>query len=168
LLQRHRSSMGAMAVNAQFDTPALAFLQSYSWPGNVRELENVVQRALVLAMGGFIGLEHLLVDGGLDDFMEQIPSLGLAQNETLLQQAGEQEHCQTYQATGTDGGFVGHDLHNRVLSEVARDSEQKMILNTLDRLSGSRKDAALELGISPRTLRYKLAKMKDLGMAIPS
>jgi two-component system response regulator FlrC len=54
------------------------------------------------------------------------------------------------------------------LSEVARDSEQKMIINTLDRLNGSRKDAALELGVSPRTLRYKLAKMKDLGMAIPS
>ena len=46
--------------------------------------------------------------------------------------------------------------------------QQKMILITLDRLNGSRKDAAIELGISPRTLRYKLAKMKDLGMAIPS
>jgi two-component system response regulator FlrC len=43
-----------------------------------------------------------------------------------------------------------------------------MILITLDRLNGSRKDAAIELGISPRTLRYKLAKMKDLGMAIPN
>ena len=80
----------------------------------------------------------------------------------------EQEHYQTYQATGTDGGFIGQDLDNRGLSDVARDSEQKMILITLDRLNGSRKDAAIELGISPRTLRYKLAKMKDLGMAIPS
>jgi two-component system response regulator FlrC len=122
----------------------------------------------VLAVGGFIGLEHLLVDGGLDDFMEQIPNLGLVQNDVLLQQPVAQEHYQAYQATGTDGGFAGPDLNNRGLSEVARDSEQKMILNTLDRLSGSRKDAALELGISPRTLRYKLAKMKDLGMAIPS
>ena len=172
LLQRHRSSMGAMAVNAQFDTAALEFLQSYSWPGNVRELENVVQRALVLAVGGFIGLEHLLVDGGLDDFMEQIPNLGLVQNVSSSAQPEEQleelEHYQTYQATGTEGGFVGQELHNRGLSEVARDSEQKMIITTLGRLNGSRKDAALELGISPRTLRYKLAKMKDLGMAIPS
>jgi two-component system response regulator FlrC len=80
----------------------------------------------------------------------------------------QHEDYQTYQATGTDGAFVGQDTQNRGLSEVARDSEQKMILNTLDRLNGSRKDAALELGISPRTLRYKLAKMKDLGMAIPS
>jgi len=168
LLQRHRGSMGAMAANAQFDVPALGFLQSYSWPGNVRELENVVQRALVLAVGGSIGLEHLLVDGGLDDFMEQIPNLGLVQNVSSLPQMAEQEHYQTYQATGTDGGFIGQDLDNRGLSDVARDSEQKMILITLDRLNGSRKDAAIELGISPRTLRYKLAKMKDLGMAIPS
>jgi two-component system response regulator FlrC len=161
-----------MAVNAQFDKAVLEFLQSYSWPGNVRELENVVQRALVLAVGGSIGLEHLLVDGGLDDFMEQIPNLGLVQNRSSMPQALEQteelENHQVYQATGTDGGFVGQDLQNRGLSEVARDSEQKMIINTLDRLNGSRKDAALELGVSPRTLRYKLAKMKDLGMAIPS
>mgnify|MGYP001307086298 CR=1 FL=1 len=168
LLQRHRGTMGAMAVNAQFDTAALNFLQSYSWPGNVRELENVVQRALVLAVGGAIGLEHLLVDGGLDDFMEQIPNLGMVQKASLEPETMEQEHYQTYQATGTDGGFVGQDMQNRVLSEVARDSEQKMIINTLDRLNGSRKNAALELGISPRTLRYKLAKMKDIGMAIPS
>jgi len=172
LLQRHRGTMGALAVNAQFDKAALSFLQTYSWPGNVRELENVVQRALVLAVGGYIGLEHLLVDGGLDDFMEQIPNLGLVQNVSSLPQAMDQqvqhEDYQTYQATGTDGAFVGQDTQNRGLSEVARDSEQKMIINTLDRLNGSRKDAALELGISPRTLRYKLAKMKDLGMAVPS
>jgi two-component system response regulator FlrC len=172
LLQRHRGTMGPLAVNAQFDKAALSFLQAYSWPGNVRELENVVQRALVLAVGGGIGLEHLLVDGGLDDFMEKMPNLGLVHNVSSLPQAMDQqvqhEDYQTYQATGTDGNFVGQDAQNRGLSEVARDSEQKMIINTLDRLNGSRKDAALELGISSRTLRYKLAKMKDLGMAIPS
>ncbi|MCP4881471.1 MAG: hypothetical protein GY905_13075, partial [Gammaproteobacteria bacterium] len=30
-----------------------------------------------------------------------------------------------------------------------------------------RKDTAQELGVSPRTLRYKLAKMKDQGVHIP-
>jgi DNA-binding NtrC family response regulator len=30
---------------------AMALLQSYRWPGNVRELENVMQRAIILAMG---------------------------------------------------------------------------------------------------------------------
>ena len=29
---------------------AMALLQSYRWPGNVRELENVMQRAIILAL----------------------------------------------------------------------------------------------------------------------
>jgi two-component system, NtrC family, response regulator AtoC len=32
---------------------------TYTWPGNVRELENVIQRGVVLAEDGTIGLEHL-------------------------------------------------------------------------------------------------------------
>jgi len=34
-------------------------LAAYGWPGNVRELENTMARALVLARGGVIGVEHL-------------------------------------------------------------------------------------------------------------
>lgn len=38
---------------------ALAALIEHSWPGNVRELENVVERAVLLAEGDQLGLEHL-------------------------------------------------------------------------------------------------------------
>jgi two-component system, NtrC family, response regulator AtoC len=38
---------------------ATALLAAYSWPGNVRELRNVMQRALLLAEGGDIQVEHL-------------------------------------------------------------------------------------------------------------
>jgi DNA-binding NtrC family response regulator len=34
-------------------------LQAYDWPGNVREMENTLTRALVLAQGPAISLEHL-------------------------------------------------------------------------------------------------------------
>ncbi|MBI5544231.1 MAG: sigma-54-dependent Fis family transcriptional regulator, partial [Deltaproteobacteria bacterium] len=34
-------------------------LQGYAWPGNVRELRNAVERAVILADGELIGLEHL-------------------------------------------------------------------------------------------------------------
>ncbi len=38
---------------------AMAALVTYNWPGNVRELRNVLERALVLAEGGRIELDHL-------------------------------------------------------------------------------------------------------------
>jgi DNA-binding NtrC family response regulator len=38
---------------------ALKALAAYDWPGNVRELENALNRAVVMARGGVIGLEHL-------------------------------------------------------------------------------------------------------------
>jgi DNA-binding NtrC family response regulator len=34
-------------------------LQGYQWPGNVRELKNVVERAVILARQGWIGVAHL-------------------------------------------------------------------------------------------------------------
>ncbi|WP_274600869.1 helix-turn-helix domain-containing protein [Ectothiorhodospira shaposhnikovii] len=42
-----------------------------------------------------------------------------------------------------------------------------MILDALRVEEGSRKDAAARLGISPRTLRYKLARLRDAGVSIP-
>jgi two-component system response regulator FlrC len=39
--------------------------------------------------------------------------------------------------------------------------EKVMILDTLERLNGSRKKTAEELGISERTLRYKLQKYRE-------
>jgi len=49
-----------------------------------------------------------------------------------------------------------------------RAREQQLIVDALKSVNGSRKDAAERLGISPRTLRYKLARLKEQGVAIPS
>jgi two-component system response regulator FlrC len=53
------------------------------------------------------------------------------------------------------------------LSASLRASEGELILDALRAENGQRKAAALRLGISPRTLRYKLARLRDLGLAIP-
>ena len=45
--------------------------------------------------------------------------------------------------------------------------EHQIILDTLTACKGSRKAVAEKLGISPRTLRYKIAKMRDFGIDIP-
>ncbi len=37
----------------------LEALQKYNWPGNVRELRNVLERSVIVASQGTIGLEHL-------------------------------------------------------------------------------------------------------------
>ncbi len=47
-----------------------------------------------------------------------------------------------------------------------KDREQQLILEALKAGNGSRKYAAERLGISPRTLRYKLARMRDSGITI--
>jgi len=49
-----------------------------------------------------------------------------------------------------------------------RDRETEVIIETLKAFSGSRKKTAEKLGISPRTLRYKLAKLRDIGAEIPA
>ena len=54
-------------------------------------------------------------------------------------------------------GALGEDLRRR---------EFQMIIDTLRAERGRRKEAAERLGISPRTLRYKLAQMRDAGMDV--
>jgi two-component system response regulator FlrC len=62
-------------------------------------------------------------------------------------------------ATGTALAGLGGDLKSR---------EYQLILEALQADKGSRKAAAERLGISPRTLRYKLAKMREQGIAVPA
>jgi len=49
-----------------------------------------------------------------------------------------------------------------------KQQEQKIILEALHTCRGKRKDVAELLGISPRTLRYKIARMKEQGVALPA
>ena len=53
------------------------------------------------------------------------------------------------------------------LGDDLKDHERRLILDALEEGRGSRKFAAEKLGISPRTLRYKIARMRDAGLAVP-
>jgi len=44
------------------DQPVMKLLTSAPWPGNIRELENVLERALILADGEYIGVRDLPPD----------------------------------------------------------------------------------------------------------
>lgn len=148
LLVKH--SHNGKAVGG-FDAAAIAKLQHYSWPGNVRELENVVQRALILQSRGRVGADDLIFDDeivGMPTLEEQLPFLA-APLETMK--------CEEQADTMAPGS----------LNEEVRSAEEKIILQMLLEASGSRKATAERLGISPRTLRYKLARMKESGIMVP-
>lgn len=64
--------------------------------------------------------------------------------------------------------LVESSLANEPLGNELRQQEQQIILDTLKACHGKRKDVAEKLGISPRTLRYKLARIKDSGVELPA
>jgi len=51
------------------------------------------------------------------------------------------------------------------LQHAVRLNEHQLIMATIA-ASPSRNEAAKRLGISPRTLRYKLAQMREMGLAM--
>ncbi len=57
----------------------------------------------------------------------------------------------------SEGGAIEDDLRQR---------EYQLIIDTLRAERGKRKETAEKLGISPRTLRYKLAQMRDAGFDV--
>ncbi len=62
ILVRHFVEEGAKRLGVsleRIDPEAMELLSGYPWPGNVRELENVVERALVLADGPVLTVDHL-------------------------------------------------------------------------------------------------------------
>lgn len=54
-----------------------------------------------------------------------------------------------------------------VLRADLRTKEDRLIIDALSAGSGNRKAAAERLGISTRTLRYKIARLRDAGIPIP-
>ncbi len=54
------------------------------------------------------------------------------------------------------------------LSNIVQLSEARAIMETLDACGGSRIAAAARLGISERTLRYRLAAFREAGIAMPA
>ncbi|MEQ1639429.1 MAG: helix-turn-helix domain-containing protein, partial [Novosphingobium sp.] len=52
------------------------------------------------------------------------------------------------------------------LSNIVQLSEAKAIMQTLDACRGNRIATARQLGISERTLRYRLAAFREAGLAI--
>ena len=119
---------------------AIDTLQQHTWPGNVRELDNVIQRAMILRTGTAIEAGDIrFEEPATGDDPGMVSTLAAAQ-----------------------AGIAGDES----LSSDLKAREADIIISAL-KSKGSRKEVARQLGISPRTLRYKLAKLRDAGIAIP-
>ncbi len=118
---------------------AMGKLQAYDWPGNVRELENVIQRALILKQGTRITAD--------DIHFERMTGQSKKQPDNIHAQEGI--------------------VPQKPLGNSLRQQEADIIINALEE-GGSRTEVARKLGISPRTLRYKLAKLRDAGISVPA
>jgi len=145
LLAQHALKMRQPGV--RLTAQARQHLLGHPWPGNVRELDNAIQRALILQQGGSIRPEDLCLTG----------SAGFA--SLARDPAGRSEPAgaspDALAAPAEAVGALGDDLRRR---------EFQVILDTLRAERGRRKETADRLGISARTLRYKLAQMRDAGL----
>ena len=121
---------------------AIDALMRHEWPGNVRELENVIQRALLFAAGDTIEASHIVFDRPVTFRFE--PSRAPSVVPFPAPQAVEPAEPVT-------------------LGNVVQMSEFQAIRDTLAACGGSRIETARRLGISERTLRYRLAKAREQG-----
>ena len=110
---------------------ALSLLTEYPWPGNVRELKNEVERAAALSATGRLDRgDFALTGAGLD-------------------------------APGNNaggGGAAGGVGQNLKLKPQVESFERNAIRRALAAASGNRREAAQLLGVSLRTLFYKLRR----------
>ncbi len=123
----------------QIGEDAKTALLSHDWGGNVRELDNVIQRALILKSGTAISSRDIVFEDFAENSILQVESTSFATNPIA------------------PPNLLDSDLKSR---------EKEIIIDAVTSHS-SRKEAAEKLGISPRTLRYKLARFREDGVAIP-
>jgi DNA-binding NtrC family response regulator len=111
---------------------ALASLTHHSWPGNVRELRNAVERAVVLGAGGPLDIK---------DF-------GLGNGNGNGHGSGNGAPASADASNGT-----------LVLKTQVEEIERRAIQKALQVSGGNRRQAASLLGISLRTLFYKMRRL---------
>lgn len=122
------------AVNAEcrsqvvgLDAEVYTRLAAYSWPGNVRELLSVLKHGAIMAEGAAIQLSDL--------------------PEYLLRPIG---------TTASPNDHQGDSAITAPLKAAMADTEQRLIHAALRRFEGNREAAATALGISRRSLFYKI------------
>ncbi|MGC3965352.1 MAG: sigma-54 dependent transcriptional regulator [Rhodocyclaceae bacterium] len=148
---RHGERIGK---TARIAGEAAAILAGWRWPGNVRELENTVQRALILASGDTMTADdvRMCLPDWTPDSVVAAPFAAVTPAAPTMDFQPAAMSIAMPQADDKPASM--------------RDLERVHILETLRAVGGSRKKAVERLGISERTLRYKLQQYREEGVVI--
>jgi two-component system response regulator FlrC len=134
---------------------AAHLLLTYPWPGNVRELDNLLQRALILVNGPVIHKEHVQFELANDGSSPE--PVTFAVKPAVFEAP----------ATGSFAAAISNSSASSLAHSLDQ-TERDLILDALRFGQGSRREAAERLGISQRTLRYKLARLREAGVEVPA
>ena len=159
LVSQFLANYGPADRQVRLSPRATEMLQNYSWPGNVRELQNVVQRALVLCNGDTIDESDLMFDEWEAHSGAQLSMQTATQfTDTALPlpSSASQAAAETSAMSAVESG---------ALSAAVKSSEYQAIMAAI-RSSSNRSEAAKKLGISPRSLRYKMAQFRERGLPL--
>lgn len=158
---------------------AQAQLLQYPWPGNVRELENVMRRAMVLCPDHVVTPAHLMFDDWLTaeslstpvlpeaiaSVQSTPPELSMHARFESIQAPASAPVAPVWQATPEPAYTMTPLPEAQDLHSASRMNEHQVIMATLA-ATPSKQEAAKRLGISPRTLRYKLAQLREHGLGL--
>lgn len=120
---------GMSIVEPQIDNATQTYISKLPFPGNVRELENMLERALAMCDGKIITIQDLLHN---DELKLDAPKKQIFDPTQMLELS---------------------------LSDYLEDIEKRAIVNALNKANNNKTAAAKLLGVSFRTLRYRLSKL---------
>ena len=143
------------------------YIQQLLFPGNVRELENMLERALALCDGQTITIEDLSLD--------ELPAALIERRTTVMESTEDTLWAASQPAIApsaitpamppaapapvslfSTGDMLPKDVS---LSDYLEEIEKRTILQALEKTNNNKTAAAKLLGISFRTLRYRLSKL---------
>lgn len=142
LLKKIAADMGI--PQPRLSPAAIRHLREYNFPGNVRELENILERAFTLCENDLIDEDDLLLE-----------------SHTGLHQTGshniQKPHAAKRSATQTD--YPARCAEFPSLDEYLQEVEKEILCHQLEQARWNKTLAAKQLGITFRSLRYRLQKL---------
>lgn len=130
----------------QLSPEVQSFLLAQYYPGNVRELRNMMERAITLSDDYFIHVEHIQSAPLRRPPSAQVPSIQNPNGQSIV--VPQETHISS----------KSKKLPAEGLEAYLENIEKEVLLNALDLTHWNRTLAAKKLGMTFRSLRYRLKK----------